>query len=219
MGIRVFMPIMVSDGMGYERCVIISADTIMRTYLYHVVPPELLGFCRLRLDVEVDHHLGRNHPFEIIKRKLYIRSPKHVADTAVTASQKVTNSTITVEATPLERKFFELEANDIVSDDVFSDEHASLRQMMVHPEASKKLREQINGRDEDQRGGKKGKYVQQKNKMLGRFATVNGFARHSLVTARERLRELEQSAIPDAQRDIDLVRLSLNLARKVRQVR
>ena len=89
---------------------------------------------------------------------------------------------------------------------------------MVHPEASKKLREQINGKDENQRGGKKGKAVQQKNKRIGRFATVNSFARQSLMTARERSKELAQTDIPNAQKEIDLVKSSWYLALKIRQV-
>ena len=51
---------------------------------------ELLGFCRLRMDVEVDCPLPRNHTFEVIKRNLYIRSPRDVVDQAVSAVKKVT---------------------------------------------------------------------------------------------------------------------------------
>ena len=174
----------------------------MSVYANH----ELLGFCRLKMDVEVDYELSSSHPFEIIKRKLYIRSPKHVADEAVVASQLVTNDTVHVDATDLERKFFELEQNELISRDVFGEEYNSLRQMINHPEASKKLREQINGRDDDYRGGKKGKAVQQMNRAVGRFATVNSFAKRSLDTARARYRELEMTDIPNAQKDIDLVR-------------
>ena len=180
---------------------------------------ELLGFCRLKMDVEVDYELSSSHPFEIIKRKLYIRSPKHVADEAVVASQLVTNDTVHVDATDLERKFFELEQNELISRDVFGEEYNSLRQMINHPEASKKLREQINGKDDDYRGGKKGKAVQQMNRAVGRFATVNSFAKRSLDTARARYRELEMTDIPNAQKDIDLVRSSWYLALKIRQVR
>ena len=68
---------------------------------------ELLGFCRLRMDVEVNYELSPYHPFEKIKRKLYIRSPKHVSDEAVTATKLVTKETIYIDATPLERKFFD----------------------------------------------------------------------------------------------------------------
>lgn len=181
---------------------------------------ELLGFCRLRMDIEVDHDLSYHHPFEIIKRKLYIRSPKHVADMAVTASQKVTRSTIMVEATMLERKFFELEEDDIPSgSSLFSEGAASLRQMLDHPEASKKLREQINGRDEDQRGGEKARRVAQKNTIVGRFATTNSFARHSLEAAKARSKQIDMIEIPEAQSEIEIVRLSLNLALKIRQIR
>lgn len=80
---------------------------------------ELLGFCRLRLDVEVTYNLHSSHPFEIIKRKLYIRSPKHVADDAVSASKTVTRETVDVRATELESKFYQLEKEDIVSSDPF----------------------------------------------------------------------------------------------------
>ena len=187
----------------------------MSVYANH----ELLGFCRLKMDVEVDYELSSSHPFEIIKRKLYIRSPKHVADEAVVASQLVTNDTVHVDATDLERKFFELEQNELISRDVFGEEYNSLRQMINHPEASKKLREQINGKDDDYRGGKKGKAVQQMNRAVGRFATVNSFAKRSLDTARARYRELEMTDIPNAQKDIDLVRSSWYLALKIRQVR
>jgi len=99
------------------------------------------------------------------------------------------------------------------SRNVFSEEYSSLRQMMVHPEASKKLREQINGRDTS------GNAAQQKNKRVGRFATVSGFALSSLRTAKERLKELEQKDIPNAQRDIEVARSSRNLAMKIRQLR
>ena len=94
-----------------------------------------------------------------------------------------------------------------------------MRQMMVHPEASKKLREQINGKDEDCRGGKKGKVVKQKNRAVGRFATVNSFARRSLATAKERAEGIERLEIPHVDREIANVRSSLYLAMKIREVR
>ena len=96
----------------------------MSVYASH----ELLEFCRLQMDV--DHDLRPGHPFVVIKRKLNICSPKHVADSAVTASQKVTHATVQVEATALERRFFEREKNDIASHNIFSKGYDSLRQMM-----------------------------------------------------------------------------------------
>jgi len=183
---------LVSEGTASQKNLLQLSRTARNVWLLSATPfphgnnsvyanHELLGFCRLRMDVETESELPRWHPFEIIKRKLYIRSPKHVADAAVTASKLVKEEKLIVDATELERKFFELEQNDIMSTDIFGSEYASLRQMMVHPEASKKLREQINGKDADQRGGKTGAQVQNRNRMVGRFATVNSFARRSKV--------------------------------------
>jgi hypothetical protein len=174
---------------------------------------ELLGFCRLKLDVEKSDELPHNHPFEVIKRKLYIRSPKHVADEAVTASKKTTHITIYVDATPLERKFFELESDSIDATSVFGDEYASLRQMMIHPEACKKLREDAKG------GGNGRSKDNNKSNAVGQFATVNSFARRSLTTAKDRLQELDRTLIPNAQKDIDLMRSSWYLALKIQQLR
>ena len=106
----------------------------------------------------MNYNLHSSHPFEIIKRKLYIRSPKHVADDAVSASKTVTRETVAVGATELESRFYQLEMEDIVSCDPFdaqvrfllntrcltelsnhchsTPQYDSLRQMMVHPEAS-----------------------------------------------------------------------------------
>lgn len=168
---------------------------------------ELLGFCRLRLDVEVTYNLHSSHPFEIIKRKLYIRSPKHVADDAVSASKTVTRETVDVRATELESKFYQLEKEDIVSSDPFDAQYDSLRQMMVHPEASKRLREEIVGRDAA---------AQQQ---VGRFHSVASFARSSLATARSRLSDVTNKLIPNSELDIKVNRFSLNLALKIRQVR
>ena len=176
---------------------------------------ELLGFCRLRMDVEVDKPPNHDHPFEVIKRKLYIRSPKSVADKAVTASQKVSKETIIVEATELERKFFDLELGEIEVMDrnqKFGDAYASLRQMMVHPEASKKLREQINGKE-----GQKNNKVPASD--VGRSASVNSFARSSLAQAKARLQSLKNDLIPAANTDLANSKISWNLALKIRQVR
>lgn len=221
---------LVSEGTASQKNLLQLSRTAKNVWLLSATPfphgndsvyanHELLGFCRLRMDVETTTELPRYHPFEIIKRKLYIRSPKHVADDAVVASKRVTEETLIVEATELERKFFELEMNDIASSNIFSEEYFSLRQMMVHPEASKKLREQINGKDSDQRGGQRAKEVQNRNRQVGRFATVNSFARRSLGEAKSRFSEIEKNLLPSAEREISMVRSSLYLGMKVRQVR
>ena len=222
---------LVSEGTESQKNLLQVSRTAANVWLLSATPfphgndsvyanHELLGFCRLRMDVEVEHDLDPSHPFEVIKRKLYIRSPKHVVDAAVVASRTATRTTIAVEATPLERQFFELERRDISPRrSCFSDQYAALRQMMVHPEASKKLREQINGKDDDQRGGRKARHVAQKNKCLGRFATVNSFARHSLDAARQRSKDIDANDLPMATKDIEVVRSSLHLAKKLRQMR
>jgi len=221
---------LVSEGTASQKNLLQLSRTATNVWLLSATPfphgndsvyanHELLGFCRLRMDVETKTELPRWHPFEIIKRKLYIRSPKHVADDAVVASKRVTEETLPVEATELERKFFELEMNDIASGNIFGEEYFSLRQMMVHPEASKKLREQINGKDSDTRGGQRGKQVQNRNKQVGRFATVNSFARRSLNEAKTRFNELERYSVPTAEREISQVKSSWYLGMKIRQVR
>ena len=45
---------------------------------------ELLGFCRLKLNVERTTELEPTDPFEVIKRQIYIRSPGGVRLQAVT---------------------------------------------------------------------------------------------------------------------------------------
>jgi hypothetical protein len=181
---------------------------------------ELLGFCRLRMDVEVDYPLARNHTFEVIKRKLYIRSPRDVADQAVTATKKVTKMTVAVNPSSLETNFYSLEAADIMPQDrgkVFSNAYDSLRQMMVHPEASKKLREQIHGKKKpnDQSKGRSAPAAPQ----VGRYNSVNSFARSSLAQARTRLRKIDIEEFPAAQKQLIMTRVSKMLAIKIRQLR
>ena len=218
---------LVSEGTESQKNLLQLSRTAQNVWLLSATPfphgnqsvyanHELLGFCRLRMDVEVDKPLDRDHPFEIIKRKLYIRSPKNVVSKAVTAIQKVSRQTIIVDATALERKFFDLERNDI---DIlhrnrnFGEAYASLRQMMVHPEASKKLREQINGK----KGQNNNNNVPERG--VGRFASVNSFARSSLAQAKDRFQSLKDDSIPAAKLELVDTRTSWNLALKIRQVR
>ena len=92
--------------------------------------------------MDVDQPLPRDHPFEIIKRKLYIRSPKSVAEEAVSASKTVTKQMIPVEALPVEKQFYQVELQKIMKENGgatcgFDDVFDTLRQMTVHPEAAK----------------------------------------------------------------------------------
>ena len=223
---------LVSEGTESQKNLLQPSRTAQNVWLLTATPfphgntsvyanHELLGFCRLRMNVEVNYDLPHNHPFEKIKRKLYIRSPKHVSDDAVTASKLVKRETVYVEASVLERKFFELEMKEAGDhSNKFMDVYIPLRQMMVHPEASRKLREQINGKDDNQReGGKKAIKVSQKNSSVGRYASVNSFARSSLMQAKMRCAQLESNLIPTATRDVASARCCLYVAMKVLQVR
>ena len=183
---------------------------------------ELLGFCRLRMDVEVDYPLHRNHTFEIIKRKLYIRSPRHVADDAVTATKKVTKTTITVNPIPLERKFYELETADIEIQDrgkLFSEGYNSLRQMMVHPQASEKLREQAHGNKKNANSnGANNRLMITGTPGVGRQKSVSSFAKSSLAQAKARMTALKFE-IPNAEKQLMRTRMSQNLAIKIKNLR
>ena len=182
---------------------------------------ELLGFCRLRMDVEVDYPLHRNHTFEIIKRKLYIRSPRHVADDAVTATKKVTKTTITVNPIPLERKFYELETADIEIQDrgkIFSEGYNSLRQMMVHPQASEKLRGQAHGNKKNA-NGVNNRLMITGTPGVGRQKSVSSFAKSSLAQAKARMTALLKFEIPNAEKQLTRTRMSQNLAIKIKNLR
>jgi len=216
---------LVSDGTESQKNLLQLSRTAQNVWLLSATPfpfgnksvyanHELLGFCRLRLNVEVDQPLPHNHTFEIIKRKLYIRSPRRVVDLAVTASKKVTRNTVIIQPTALEKKFYQLEMEEYCahSDDKFSNDYSSLRQMMVHPEASKRLREQING-------NKKQNHHSTSTTAIGRFSSVDSFALSSLSQAKACLNQLTSHDLPLAVKQLHSSRMSTNLAMKVRLCR
>jgi len=177
---------------------------------------ELLGFCRLRIDVEVDHALPATHTFERIKRKLYIRSPRHVADQAVTASQSVTRTTQTVPQMDLERRFYEVESHRIRNSigfeptaGLFGSLYYPLREMTVHPEASEQLREQMS-RSQQRQGGASVRPVS---------ASVTAAASRAVATARERLGKLNGTELVRAHKQLRDATRSLQLAEKIRELR
>ena len=173
---------------------------------------ELLGFCRLRMNVEVDRPLSRNHTFEVIKRKLYIRSPPHVAEKAVAAT--VVRQTKRIQPMAVETKFYQLEMGSILNesstlsprDNKFSDMYISLRQMMVHPEASETLRLQIFGNRDEGRAAAR----------VGQFSSLDSFARTSLQKAKTRLFEIEKRELPSAKEQLTGSKRSLMLAIKIK---
>jgi superfamily II DNA or RNA helicase len=151
---------------------------------------ELLGFCRLRMDVEVDYPLPSNHTFERIKRKLYIRSPRHVADQAVAAT--VTRRTEYVPRLELEQRFYNLEEAKIRSENagnaevhnLFSTMYYPLREMTVHPEASAGLRQVFSSSSSPH---------QHHQHIRAVSTSVQGAARRAIRDAKQRLRQLAAS--------------------------
>ena len=69
---------------------------------------QLLGFQRFNAgNVEVEGKLNPNHPFERIKRRLYIRSPASVREKTINAMVPVKRETLSVQLTPIERAFYD----------------------------------------------------------------------------------------------------------------
>jgi len=69
---------------------------------------QLLGFQRFNTgNVEVEGALDPSHPFERIKRRLYIRSPASVRESAINAVVPVRREVVRVQLTAIERTFYE----------------------------------------------------------------------------------------------------------------
>lgn len=175
---------------------------------------ELLGFCRLHIQVQKNERLPSNHVFEKIKRKLYIKSPRHVADQAVVATKSVVKKTIRVEQMNVEQTFYEMELERIrqdetriASNDYFSSEYDSLREMTVHPEASHELRQQAIGKQQ-----------QQQQTSVGQFSSVSSFAKVSLERAKSREKELIK-LVKTAKEQLHSTEQSLVLAQQVKKIR
>lgn len=185
---------------------------------------QLLGFCRFRMDVEVDHELPEHHPFEQIKRKLYIKSPRHVADAA---KKDVTLIRCTEYVNPLEleQKFYQLEQQQLISaasteaaavdtkTNLFEERFNSLRQMTVHPEANAELRQVL--QQNHGGGGKKRTYQRPVS------SSVQSAAQRAVWDAKRRLAELDQQFPTDAAAQKILVALkrSIDLAERVNAFR
>ena len=183
---------------------------------------ELLGFKRLKLDVEGAGRLGAWHPFEKIKAKLYVRSPQSVADDAVEATASVTKQTIDVAPRPVEKTFYNIahgKAAQLVTNPQngeWDQSYYSCRQLTVHPEASADLRQQLASNRSSASSAFSSSSASSVNR-VGRYASVDSFARQSLNAARSRLRELQSSTcIPRQVEEVKYTSKSLQLAEKVK---
>jgi hypothetical protein len=217
---------LVADGKESQKNLLQLSRTATNVWLLSATPfphgnssvyanHELLGFCRLRMDVETDQPLPRSHTFERIKRKLYIRSPRHVADEAVTA--KVTRQTTYVTSLDIEQQFYQLEQDRVHEDpnispctSLFAEPYRSLREMTVHPEASADLR-QVMG--QQQQVHHHGSYTRPVSK------SVDMAAQEAVSTARSQLRQLKQRDPQKMEREQQAIARSISLAKKVKAFR
>ena len=177
---------------------------------------ELLGFCRLRMDVEsFTRALPASHPFEQIKRKLYIKSPRHVADTAKVVT--VVRNTKRVVPLELEKRFYKLEWDQQqalgTTSNLFGERMNALRQMTVHPEASAELRQVFLGNitNSNKKGGKS--YQRPVSK------TVQGAAQKSILNDKCRLSALQQQPALIVQHKLQAIGRSIALVMKVQAFR
>ena len=207
---------LVSKGTSSQKNLLQLSRTAVHVWLLTATPfphgnssvyanHELLGFCRLKMDVEVSQPLPKHHSFELIKRKLYIRSPPHVADEAVHAKQKVQRQVIQVQQLNLEQRFYQLELGRLASGgrgDKFDSEFYPLREMTVHPEASKELREQMLGASQRYTSGPGSK-------------SVGATASLAVREARRRLREIEATNLEKSFKECVAISNSLTLVEKV----
>ena len=184
---------------------------------------ELLGFKRLKLDVENAGRLGAWHPFEKIKAKLYVRSPQSVADEAVEATASVTKQTINIDPRPVEKTFYNIAYGKAMQlatnprNGEWDQSYFSCRQMTVHPEASADLRQQLASNRNSTSSAFGSSSSSSSVNRVGRYASVDSFARQSLNAARSRLRELQSSTcIPRQLEEVRYTSKSLQLAEKVK---
>ena len=177
---------------------------------------ELLGFCRLRMDVEsFTTKLPASHPFEQIKRKLYIKSPRHVADTAKVVT--VVRNTKYVAPLELEKRFYKLEWEQQQSlggiSNLFGERMNALRQMTVHPEASAELRQVFLGNSTN-RNTKGGNTYQRPVSN-----SVQGAAQKSILNDKRRLSALQQQPATMVQHQLQSIAKSIALVMKVQAFR
>jgi len=182
---------------------------------------ELLGFCRLRMNVEVCQKLPHSHPFEIIKRKLYIRSPKSVAEEAVQASKTVTKQIIHVESLEVEKQFYQVELQKVLKEGDgetfgFGSIFNTLRQLTVHPEAAQVVREEAQGNEANPTT--LAVTASSNNSVGGAYSSIQSMAKASLISAKRSLREAK-AELKKFDKDLPTLESSVQLARAIQENR
>ena len=107
---------------------------------------QLLGFHRLRLSVQhATGGLPASHPFEVIKRRLYIRSTDACQRLTIADRVEVREETVEVEMHGVERVFYENLLAELAAGDgsCWDEEYNNLRQTCCHPAASSQIREEM----------------------------------------------------------------------------
>jgi len=109
---------------------------------------QLLGFHRFRLSVQ--HAGGRlpdSHPFEIIKRRLYVRSTDACHRQTIASNVEVREETLEIEMHGVERVFYENLVDELGGADeatsFWDESYNNLRQTCCHPAASSQIREEM----------------------------------------------------------------------------
>ncbi|KAL3942391.1 MAG: hypothetical protein SGARI_000285 [Bacillariaceae sp.] len=219
---------LVQEGSISQKCLLQLTRTAKNVWLLSGTPfphgnqsvyanHELLGFCRLRLDVMTSKTLPSTHPFERIKRQLYIRSPPAVAQEAVAASSLVTRTTEYVAPLVLEQKFYELQEKTIEGEqqaaaiaagkatstgkakNYFDPCYNVLREMTVHPEASDTFRK-VKAR---------GKFRKEYTRSVS--TSVQGAARRAVHEAKKELEECKKTDLEELRRVIRYTHHSPNI--------
>lgn len=108
---------------------------------------QLLGFKRLRIECESSSPLPKDSPFEIIKRKLYIRSPMGIRADCVQVEKKFVIETF--ELSRLEQFLYENEKMKVALEHgegggaLFAEEYLDLRRALTHLAISESIREEL----------------------------------------------------------------------------
>jgi hypothetical protein len=162
------------------------------------------------LNIPTAEMLPADHVFERIKRQIYIRSPRHVADQAVTASNMVTRTTQYIAQLDLEQRFCNLELNSIKENHGdFDPAYHPLRQMTVHPEASEKLRRQMS--QENRNNNSHNNSV----RSVPTAGSVNQAGQRAIIAAKARLHTIQDLDLKRAAKQLRDATRSLDLAEKI----
>ncbi|KAK3277257.1 hypothetical protein CYMTET_14724 [Cymbomonas tetramitiformis] len=117
---------------------------------------QLLGFHRLRLSCEQGQRQSADSPFEIIKRKLYVRNPEHVRQKAVTSVISVLPHVVQVSPLAVEQAFYESETAAIpAAVSKWDATYETVRQMCCHPAASRAFRDAVGDEGEGKKSALK----------------------------------------------------------------